>query len=97
MEATGIVFGKSVKDLYRKEDKKILMSGNSWTGVVTGWIIARNLSCEFGLVISRKLRAAHNEELARDQAVGENLQAGLVISEEMYLLLFRSLKKRYRY
>jgi putative phosphoribosyl transferase len=33
-------------------------------GVTVGHIIARKLSCEFDIIIPRKLRAPHSEELA---------------------------------
>lgn len=33
-------------------------------GVIIGWSIASKLSCDFGIIISRKLRAPNNQELA---------------------------------
>lgn len=33
-------------------------------GVIIGWTIASKLSCDFGIIIPRKLRALGNQELA---------------------------------
>jgi putative phosphoribosyl transferase len=64
-EAAGNILGESVRNSIKKDEwKNSLVLGIPRGGVITGWTIANKLSCDFGIIISRKLRAPHNEELA---------------------------------
>jgi predicted phosphoribosyltransferase len=64
-EAAGIILGESLRDSIKKEQwKNTLVLGIPRGGVIIGWTIANKLSCDFGIIIPRKLRAPHNEELA---------------------------------
>ena len=64
-EAAGNILGESLKDLINNEERKnSLVLGIPRGGVITGWTIANKLSCDFGIIIPRKLHAPHNEELA---------------------------------
>lgn len=64
-EAAGNILGESLKNSIKKEERKnTLVLGIPRGGVVTGWTIANKLSCDFGIIIPRKLHAPHNEELA---------------------------------
>jgi predicted phosphoribosyltransferase len=64
-ETAGNIIGESLRNTIKKEEwKDTLVLGIPRGGVITGWTIANKLSCDFGLIIPRKLRAPHNEELA---------------------------------
>ena len=60
------ILGEALKDLISDEKgrQKYLVLGIPRGGVIIADVIARKLSCEFGVVISRKLCAPHNRELA---------------------------------
>jgi putative phosphoribosyl transferase len=62
----GSILGEALKDVIKKEQerKDSTVLGIPRGGVIVGDIIAKKLSCEFDIIISRKLRAPHNEELA---------------------------------
>jgi predicted phosphoribosyltransferase len=64
-EAAGNMLGESLKNLINKEERKnALVLGIPRGGVITGWTIANKLSCDFDIIIPRKLRAPNNQELA---------------------------------
>jgi putative phosphoribosyl transferase len=64
-EAAGNILGESLKNSIKKEERKnALVLGIPRGGVIIGWTIANKLSCDFGIIIPRKLHAPHNEELA---------------------------------
>ena len=64
-EAAGNILAESLKNSIKKEERKnTLVLGIPRGGVIIGWTIANKLSCDFGIIIPRKLRAPHNEELA---------------------------------
>jgi putative phosphoribosyl transferase len=64
-EAAGNILGESLKNsINREERKNALVLGIPRGGAITGWTIANKLSCEFGMIIPRKLHAPNNQELA---------------------------------
>ena len=64
-ESAGNILGEALKDLIKKEDRKnCIVLGIPRGGVITAYYIARKLSCQFDILISRKLCAPGNEELA---------------------------------
>lgn len=64
-EAAGNILGESLKKLINKDERKnILALGIPRGGVIIGWTIANKLSCDFGIIIPRKLQAPNNQELA---------------------------------
>ncbi len=64
-ESAGNLLGDSLKSFIKKDERKhCIVLGIPRGGVITGWAIAKKLSCDFGLVMTRKLRAPNNEELA---------------------------------
>src|SRR5919107_2773113 len=60
------ILGQALKDVIKKEEERkgSIVLGILRGGVIVGDIIARKLSCEFDIIIPRKLRAPHSEELA---------------------------------
>jgi putative phosphoribosyl transferase len=62
----GSILGEALKDVIKKEQerKDSTVLGIPRGGVIVGDIIAKKLSCEFDIIIPRKLRAPNNEELA---------------------------------
>ena len=64
-EAAGNILGDSLKDRIKNEErKKSLVLGIPRGGVITGWMVASKLSCKFGIIMPRKLRAPGNKELS---------------------------------
>jgi putative phosphoribosyl transferase len=64
-EAAGNMLGESLKNsINREERKNTLVLGIPRGGVIIGWTIANKLSCDFGMIIPRKLHAPNNQELA---------------------------------
>jgi len=64
-ETAGNILGDLLKDRIKNEEReKTLVLGIPRGGVITGWMIACKLSCEFGIIMPRKLRAPGNEELS---------------------------------
>ena len=53
------ILGEALKDVIKKEQERkgSIVLGIPRGGVIVGDIIARKLSCEFDIIISRKLRA----------------------------------------
>ncbi|HZC47864.1 MAG TPA: phosphoribosyltransferase family protein [Nitrososphaeraceae archaeon] len=60
------ILGEALKDVIKKEQERIdsIALGIPRGGVIVGDIISRKLSCKFDIIIPRKLRAPHSEELA---------------------------------
>jgi predicted phosphoribosyltransferase len=72
-ESSGKILGEALKDLINKEDKKnCLVLGIPRGGVITAYAIARKLGCQFDIIIARKLRAPHNEEMAIGAITGDD-------------------------
>jgi putative phosphoribosyl transferase len=64
-ESSGNILGEALKDSIKKQDKKnCLVLGIPRGGVITAYCIASKLGCQFDIIIPRKLRAPHNEEMA---------------------------------
>ena len=64
-EAAGNILAELLKNsMIREGIKNSLVLGIPRGGVIIGWAIANKLSSDFGIIIPRKLRAPHNEELA---------------------------------
>ncbi|MBD0360783.1 MAG: hypothetical protein ICV56_08755, partial [Nitrososphaeraceae archaeon] len=61
------ILGEALKDVIKKEQERkdhSIVLGIPRGGVIIADIIAKKLSCEFDIIIPRKLHAPHNEELA---------------------------------
>jgi putative phosphoribosyl transferase len=90
-EAAGNILGETLKDVVKKEDRKdTLVLGIPRGGIIIAEIIARKLSCGFDLLISKRLRAPHNEELA----IGAVTEDGTTYLNE---LVIRELKISSKY
>jgi putative phosphoribosyl transferase len=64
-ESAGNILGETLKDVVKEEDRNgTIVFGIPRGGIIIAEIIARKLSCGFDLLISKRLRAPHNEELA---------------------------------
>jgi putative phosphoribosyl transferase len=71
-ESAGNILGQALKDVIKKDERKnSSVFGIPRGGAVTAEIIARKLYCEFDLIISRKLRAPHNKEIAIGAVMGD--------------------------
>jgi putative phosphoribosyl transferase len=71
-ESSGNILGEALKDLIKKQDKQnCLVLGIPRGGVITAYCIASKLGCQFDIIISRKLRAPHNEEMAIGAITGD--------------------------
>jgi putative phosphoribosyl transferase len=85
-ESAGNILGEALKDVVKKEYRKdTLVFGIPRGGIIIAEIIARKLSCRFDLLISKRLRAPHNEELA----IGAVMEDGTTYLNE---LVIRELK-----
>ena len=63
----GNILGEALKDIIKNEQKQrenTIVLGIPRGGVVVADIVAKKLSCEFDIIIPRKIRAPHNEEVA---------------------------------
>ena len=60
------ILSDSLKNIVKKEEerKNSIVLGIPRGGVIIADTIARKLPCEFGIIMTRKLRAPHNEEVA---------------------------------
>ena len=60
------ILGVALKNIIKKEEerKNSIVLGIPRGGTIIADIIARKLSCEFDIIIPRKLRSPHNEEVA---------------------------------
>lgn len=64
-ESAGNILGEALKGLIKKRDQKnCLVLGIPRGGVITASRVASKLGCQFDIIIPRKLRAPHNEEIA---------------------------------
>jgi predicted phosphoribosyltransferase len=64
-ESAGYILAEVLNDVVKKQDRTdTIVLGLARGGIIIADIIARKLHCEVGLIISRRLRAPHNEELA---------------------------------
>jgi len=64
-ESAGIILGNALTGIVKKEDRnRTLVLGIPRGGLVIAEIIARKLKCEFDLLMVKRLRAPHNDELA---------------------------------
>jgi putative phosphoribosyl transferase len=64
-ESAGNILGNALNGIVKKEDRNgMLVLGIPRGGLVIAEIIARKLKCEFDLLMVKRLRAPHNEELA---------------------------------
>ena len=64
-ESAGNILGNALKGIVKKEDiNSTIVLGIPRGGLVIAEIIARKLKCEFDLLMVKRLRAPHNEELA---------------------------------
>ena len=64
--SAGRILSQAIMDVVRKQDerKRSLVLGIPRGGVLIADIIARELGCEFGIIMPRKLQAPHNKEIA---------------------------------
>jgi putative phosphoribosyl transferase len=65
--AAASILGDALKDVIRSEKERkenTVILGIPRGGTIIADIIARKLSCEFDIIIPRKLRSPHNEEVA---------------------------------
>jgi putative phosphoribosyl transferase len=63
----GNILGEALKDIIKNEQERrenTVVLGIPRGGIVVADIVAKKLSCEFELIIPRKIRAPHNEEVA---------------------------------
>ena len=64
-ESAGNILAQTLKDVIKKEDRKdTIILGLPRGGLLIAEIIALKLSCRLDLMISRRLRAPHNDEVA---------------------------------
>jgi putative phosphoribosyl transferase len=64
-ESAGNILGNALKGIVKKEDRNsTLVLGIPRGGLVIAEIIARKLKCEFDLLMVKRLRSPHNDELA---------------------------------
>lgn len=71
-QSGGTILGEALKDFIKKQDRKnCVVLGIPRGGVITGCYIAKKLGCQFDMIISRKLCAPNNEELAIGAVTGD--------------------------
>ena len=64
-ESAGNILGETLKEIVKKEDRNnTLVLGIPRGGLIIAEIIARKLACGLELIIVKRLRSLHNEELA---------------------------------
>jgi len=64
-ESAGNILGETLKEIVKKQDRSnTLVVGIPRGGLVIAEIIARKLKCEYDLLMVKRLRAPHNDELA---------------------------------
>ena len=64
-ESAGNILAQTLKDVIKKEDRKdTIILGLPRGGLLIAEIIALKLSCRLDLMISRRLRAPYNDEVA---------------------------------
>jgi putative phosphoribosyl transferase len=78
--AANILAAALLDKIKKDERQETIVLGIPRGGVVVGDIVANKLSCKFNIVIPRKLRAPHNEEVA----IGAVMEDGtLYLSEQI--------------
>jgi len=81
-ESAGNILGNALNGIVKKEDRNgILVLGIPRGGLVIAEIIARKLKCEFDLLMVKRLRAPHNDELA----IGAVTQDGTTYLNELII------------
>jgi putative phosphoribosyl transferase len=77
------ILGEALKDVIKKEQerKDSIVLGIPRGGVIVGDIIARKLSCEFDIIIPRKLCAPHSEE----NAIGAVMEDGTTYLNDVFV------------
>jgi len=83
-ESAGNILAETLKDVVKKEDRNdTLVLGIPRGGIIIAEIIALKLSCPLNLIISRRLRAPHNDEVAIGSVTedGTTYLNELVVSE----------------
>jgi len=64
-ESAGNILGNTLKGIVKKDDRNsTLVLGIPRGGLVIAEIVARKLKCDFELIMVKRLRAPHNDELA---------------------------------
>ena len=64
-ECAGNILAETLKDVLKKDDRQdIIVIGLPRGGFVMAEIISTKLSCSLDMMISKRLRAPHNEEVA---------------------------------
>jgi putative phosphoribosyl transferase len=64
-ESAGNILGDTLKETVKKDERNnTLVLGIPRGGLIVAEAIARKLACEFNLLVVRRLRSPHNEELA---------------------------------
>ena len=64
-ESAGNILAETLKDVLKNDARQdIIVIGLARGGFVMALIIATKLSCSLGMMIAKRLRAPHNEELA---------------------------------
>jgi putative phosphoribosyl transferase len=64
-ESAGNILGETLKEIVKTQDRSnTLVLGIPRGGLVMAEIIARKMTCEFDLLLVKRLRSPHNEELA---------------------------------
>ena len=70
--SAGRILGDTLKNIIKKEERKnTFVIGIPRGGVIIADHIARKLNCAFGIIISRKLCAPNNRELAIGGIMGD--------------------------
>lgn len=73
-QSAGNILGDALKGLIKKKDRKnCIVLGIPRGGVLTGYRIAEKLGCKFGIIISRRISAPHNKELAIGAITGDGI------------------------
>ena len=83
-ESAGNILAQTLKPVLRKEDRKdTIILGLPRGGLLIAEIIALKLSCRLDLMISRRLRAPHNDEVAIGSVTedGTTYMNELIVSE----------------
>ena len=70
--SAGRILGDTLKDIIKKEERKnTLVIGIPKGGVIIADNISKKLKCAFGIILSRKLCAPNNRELAIGGIIGD--------------------------
>ena len=79
----GYILGESLKNVIKREDerKNSIVLGIPRGGVIISDAIAAKLPCEFGTIMTRKLRAPYNEEVA----IGAVMEDGTAYLNEVII------------